>query len=109
MKKIMIIQSYDTVIERIVQEKNLSRNEVEANIETKLRELHGLISKEGAAHIVANELGVQMHVQNLRQIKLKDVDPSMSMISVDVKIVERYEVRSFQKGTRMGKIAAFII
>ena len=105
----MIMQSYDTVLDKIMKEKNLSRTEVEAHIEEKLRELHGLISKDGAAHIVANELGVQMHVQNIQQIKLKDVDPSMSMITVDVKIMERYEVRSFQKGTRMGKVAAFLI
>src|SRR3989338_10830857 len=101
----MIMQSYDTVLDKIMKEKNLSRTEVEAHIEEKLRELHGLISKDGAAHIVANEVGVQMHVQNMQQIKLKDVDPSMSMITVDVKIMERYEVRSFQKGTRMGKVA----
>ena len=58
----MLQLSYNDIITKIKTEKGLSEDEIKDRIKDKLNRLTDLVSKEGAAHIVANELGV-----NLRQ------------------------------------------
>ena len=53
----MIKIPYDHIIERKKKEGNISESEIDVKIDQKMKQLSGLISKEGAAHIIANELG----------------------------------------------------
>ena len=50
----------ENIIEKIKQNTSLSEADINAKIDDKLKQLSGLISKEGAAHIIANELGVKL-------------------------------------------------
>ena len=54
----MIDVPYDDAVRAIEQEAGISKAEVESRVKEKLEQLSGLISKEGAIHIVANDLGV---------------------------------------------------
>ena len=56
----MIKIPYDTIIEKIMEHSKLTLEEVNSKIKAKTEQLAGLISKEGAAHIIANELGVKL-------------------------------------------------
>ena len=56
----MIKIPYEDIISKIKSGSKLSEEEIEAKIEAKLKQLSGLISKNGAAHIIANELGVKL-------------------------------------------------
>lgn len=49
------------IIDRIKKDTNLSDKEIEKMISKKVEELSGLISKEGAAEIIANELGAKLY------------------------------------------------
>ena len=57
--KMISILSYDELINRI-KEKGFNEKEIERKINRKLEELSGLISREGAAHLIANELGIKI-------------------------------------------------
>ena len=59
------------IIDRIVQEKGIDRDSVNDMLKKKMQELSGLISEEGAAHIIANELGIKLF-QVGGSIKVKD-------------------------------------
>jgi len=56
----MIKIPYEEIILKINESTKMNSSEIEERIEKKMKQLAGLISKEGAAHIVANELGVKI-------------------------------------------------
>ncbi len=105
----MIGLTYEQIISRIKEEKALPEFEIEDKIKKKLEQLSDLISKEGAAHIVANELGVKLTpVMQSRKVKVSELMPSMRGIELVVKIVKLYEVRAFKTEKREGKVASFL-
>ena len=59
-KDIMMNMPYEVILERIKEKSELSEAEIIQKIDKKLDQLSGLISKEGAAHILANELGIKI-------------------------------------------------
>jgi replication factor A1 len=99
--------SYEEIIEKI-KEKGLSQEDVEGKIKEKLVQLSGLISKEGAAQIVANEVGVKIF-REVGKVKIKDIRPGMRDIELDGKVVAVYDVRSFKTEKREGRVASFMV
>ena len=59
--------------EKIVASGKLSFEELDEKIKTKINELSGLISEEGAAHIIANELNVELVSQEQKTLKIKEI------------------------------------
>ena len=57
--------------EKIAKEKGISEQEINTKIKAKLDQLSGLISEEGAAHIIANELGVELMPSGI--VKISEV------------------------------------
>lgn len=53
-----MLQNYSQLVERIARSSGLSVEDIERRIEAKRAKLSGLISKEGAAQVVASELGI---------------------------------------------------
>jgi replication factor A1 len=84
------------MIRRISEKSGLSETEVGAKIDEKCGQLAGLISKDGAAHIVANELGVQL-IAAAGRLKIKDILPGMRGIEVAGKVVQKFEQREFSR------------
>ena len=57
------------IINKIKEKTELSEAEINSKINQKLDQLSGLISKEGAAHIIANELGVKNTYQKYSEVR----------------------------------------
>jgi len=106
----MISLSYEEIIGRIIAEKRVSREEVELKIKEKINKFTDLITKEGAAHIVANEYGVKL-VKDFekKDIRINKLIPGYNNVDVTGKVVKVYDVREFVKGNRQGKVANFLI
>ena len=104
----MINISIDQIIERVVEEKQVTSEEVKKKISGKLEELSGLISEEGAAHIVANEYGVDLMKQD-GSTKIETLLPGMKGVEVDAKVIRVYEVRTFQRQDGPGKVGKCLI
>ncbi len=98
---------YDEMLGKIEQKTGLSRAQLEEKISAKLTQLSGLISKEGAAHIVANELGVKL-LENSG--KIKDIYAGMRSVEFTAKIQTVYPLNTFarQDGTA-GKVASCMV
>ena len=105
----MIKLSYEDIIETIHEEKSVSKEEIENRIDVKLKQLSGLISKEGAAHIVANELGIRLFDQFTGQLKIKNILSGMRSVETIGKVLQVYEVRDFKTNNREGKIGSFLL
>jgi replication factor A1 len=97
------------IISRIKTATNLSEQQINQKIEDKLKQLSGLISKEGAAHIIANELGVKLFEQAQGRLQIKNILAGMRNVETLGKIQKLYELREFQTETRSGKVASMII
>ena len=100
------MQNYDLLVERISKASGLEKSEVERKIEAKKAKLSGLISKEGAAQIVAAELGISFENQDL---KVNEIMPGMRKVNIVGKVINLFPVREFSKNGREGKVANFIL
>lgn len=103
----MIRMPLPEMIARIREKTKLSEEEVMAKVEAKCASLSGLISKEGAAHIIANELGVKLLESSG---KIKDLLPGMRNVEVLGRVAQVYEVRDFKRADgSAGKVGSFLV
>jgi len=106
----MIRVSYDQIVERIKKEKNLTDMEIQERVNRKLKDLSGLISKEGAAHIVANELGIKLFDQlGKGTIKIKDLLIGMRRAGVVGKVTNVFNVNEFTRKDKQSKVGSFVV
>ena len=104
----MINVPFDVLADRIVKEAGISRGDLDSRVDSKLEQLSGLISREGAAHIIANELGVNL-LKADGLLKIKDLLPGMKNVKISGRVVRKYEARSFQNEKRSGRLARFLL
>jgi hypothetical protein len=100
------MSNYEQLLERIVRSSGLQKEEIERKIEAKKAKLSGLISKEGAAQIVAAELGINFDNERL---KISEILDGMKRANLIGKIVKVNPVREFNKNGREGKVASFVL
>jgi replication factor A1 len=100
------MQNYDLLIERIATSAGIEKEEVERKVEAKKAKLSGLISKEGAAQIIAAELGINFEDQDL---KIGELMAGMRKVNVVAKIINLFPIREYSKNGREGKVANFVI
>jgi ssDNA-binding replication factor A large subunit len=102
--------TYEQIVEKIQKEKGLSLSEIEVKVKSKLKELSDLISKEGAAYIVANELGVKVFEDfGKKLLKINQLISGIGSLNIVGKIIDVYDVREFNTNNRKGKVASFLI
>jgi len=105
----MIKIPYEQVIAKITEGSELSKSEIEEKIEDKLKSLSGLISKEGAAHIIANELGVKLFDKVTGKLNVNQILAGMRDVETVGKVTAAYPPREFESKGRTGKVGSFII
>lgn len=99
--------NYVKIIDRISKVSGLSKEEVERKIEAKRSRLSGLISQEGAAQVVAAELGVSFDNEEL---KLDELLPGMKKVKTCGKVFRLFPVREFKaKNGETSKVVNFFI
>ncbi len=105
----MIKIPYERIIERIKNEAKISESEINDKIEQKMKQLSGLISKEGAAHIVANEFGIKLFDSFTGKLQIKNILVGLRNVETVGKVLQTYELREFTKEDRQGKVASLVI
>ncbi len=100
------MDNYAQLIERIAQIAHLPLQDIERKVEAKRAKLSGLISKEGAAQIIAAELGINFEKE---RIKLGELMQGMKRAHVVGKIVDLFPVRTYSKNGKEGKVATFTL
>ena len=105
----MIKIPYEEIILKINEKTKMSVNEIEDRTEAKLKQLSGLISKEGAAHIIANELGVKVFEPLSGRLQIKNILTGMRDVETVGKVLQVYEMKEFSSETRSGKVASLLI
>ncbi|MBU4308576.1 MAG: DUF2240 family protein [Nanoarchaeota archaeon] len=102
----MIEENYDKILDRISRVSGLEKEELERMVEAKRAKLAGLISKEGAAQVVAAELGISFGEEKL---KINELLSGMRKVNVVGKIIQLFPVRTFTKNEKEGKVLNFVL
>jgi len=105
----MIKIPYDKIVEKIKKEANISEAELDKKIDDKMKQLSGLISKEGAAHIIANEFGIKLLEATSGKLQIKNILAGLRNVETLGKVIQTYELREFTKNDRQGKVASFLM
>lgn len=105
----MIKIPYEEIILKINEKTQMAVSEIEERVERKLKQLSGLISKEGAAHIVANELGVKIFEPLSGKLQIKNILAGMRDVETLGRVMQVYELREFSNESRSGKVASMLI
>ena len=106
----MISMPLNDVIAKINEKTSISEQEINDKIKAKLDQLSGLVSKEGAAYIIANELGVKLFEQTSGKLQVKNILAGMRDVETVGKVTRKFDVREFQrKDGNPSKVGSFII
>jgi len=100
------MDNYQKLVERIANAVKVDVSEIERKVEAKRAKLSGLVSKEGAAQIVAAELGINFEQEKL---KISQLLGGMKRAHTSGKIIQIFPVREFNKNGREGKVANLIL
>ena len=101
-----MIGNYSQLVERISKSSGLSIEDIERRIEAKRAKLSGLISKEGAAQVIAAELGISFDKEKMKISELLD---GMKKVNVIGKIIQLSSVIEYNKNGRQGKVVNFVL
>ncbi len=87
------------IVARISGESGLEEGEVMARIKRKQEELGGLITPEGAAHVVANEIGINLFegASKTHELKVENVIPGMNSVDILGRVSRIYPPKEFTK------------
>jgi ssDNA-binding replication factor A large subunit len=99
-------ENYDKVLDRIAKSANLEKDEIERRVEAKRAKLSGLISKEGAAQVIAAELGISFENE---KFKIDELLPGMRKVNTSGKIIQVFPVRTFERQGKENKVANFVL
>ncbi|OYT41289.1 hypothetical protein B6U80_01675 [Candidatus Pacearchaeota archaeon ex4484_26] len=103
----MIQARYRDFLKRISKESGLEDEEIDKRVKQKQATLGGLVTLEGAALIVANELGIKF---DLQQVKISELMTGMRNVDVLGKIIRIYPIRTYkQRDGQQGKVGSFLI
>lgn len=99
--------NYEKMVSLISKSAGLPRSEVESKVNAKRERISGLISKEGAAQIIAAELGVSLDGGKL---KIDELLSGMKKVNVVGKILNISPIRTFTtKNGQEGKVVNLIV
>ena len=99
--------NYEKVLEKIARASGLSKEEIKEKVKAKRAKLSELISYEGAAQIVAAELGINFENEKL---KINELLPGMRKVNVVGKIIDLFPVRTFKrKKGEESKVVNFVL
>jgi ssDNA-binding replication factor A large subunit len=101
--------SLEAMVERICEHARLEPERVRQLIAEKQDELSGLVSEEGAAYIVARELGLNMIRETRRQLKIKNLVSGLRSVDLVARIVRISEERQFEREGRKGSVLNLLL
>lgn len=101
-----MVEGYENLIKRISEASKIDLEEINRRVEAKKAKLSGLISKEGAAQIVAAELGISFDKQT---VKINQILPGMRRVGFTAKIISMFPVREYEKNGRSGKVLSMTL
>lgn len=103
------MHSLENIIEKICETSGETPKKVKKMIAEKQDELSGLVSEEGAAYIVARELGISLIQESRRDFKIKNLIPGLRSVDLVAKVVRILDEREFERNGKKGCVINIIL
>ena len=103
---------FKNIIEKILaQKEDLNENEVIALVEEKKNDFQGLLSDEGAALLVAQDLDVEIEQQeSLEELHINDLIPNLNDVTITGRVVDIWPIKEFTKRDgNIGKLTRLVL
>lgn len=97
------------LVRQLVERSGLSRERVLELLKEKQKEFKGLISLEGAAYLVAKDLGIELELKQTNALKLGNVVEGMKRVEVVGRIFKITDVKEFERAGGKGKVVNLYI
>jgi len=106
--------SKEDILKLIVEKSGKTEEDIKKLINEKINELSGLISEEGALHIIANDLNVRIDLdkpkKDINLVKIKEIKESRTYVNFAGKIVKKYDIITFSNENNLeGKIQSILV
>jgi ssDNA-binding replication factor A large subunit len=106
----MLKFSYEEIVRRIEEKTGLPKEEIEEKVSKKVSQLSDLVSKEGAAHIVANQLGIKLFENlNERKIKINEIAKGSSFVNILGRVTAIYGINKFNRNGKESMVASLMV
>lgn len=99
----------EEIIEKIVSITNQGKEDVNKKILEKQRELSMLVSIEGAAYIVAKELGLDLIEKTHHKLQVKNMIAGMRNLNLTATIAKIMPLREFERNGKKSRVANIIV
>lgn len=99
----------ETILQRIITTTGMKNDDLERKITDKQRELSGLVSREGAAYIIAKEFGLDLFEKPKRRLEIKSLVPGLKNVSLTARIVRIFEPKQFERAGKKSAVANVIL
>ncbi|WP_455276160.1 hypothetical protein [[Eubacterium] cellulosolvens] len=99
---------FKKIIEKMLEQKeDLTENDVIALVEEKKNDFQDLLSDEGAALLVAQDLDIDIEQQeSLEELQINDLIPNLNDVTITGRVVDVWSIKEFTK--RDGKTGKFV-
>ncbi len=101
--------SLQEVVDKISSQTGLDNITIQQKIEDKKIELSGLISSEGAAHLVARDLNVDILTRVMHKLDVKNIVPGMRNTEITARIFRVFPTREFERNGSKGRVANVVL
>jgi len=89
--------SFEDVLDKVVEETEAGKEEIQEEVDKKMDEFEGLVSEEGAIHLVAKEYGVQIKAEGDKELKVENVVPDMRKVNIKARVLTILVLNTFEK------------
>lgn len=87
----------EQVVEKVLDETGLEKEELEEKIEEKMEEFSGLVSEEGALHLVAKEEGAEIAESGGGDLEIDNIVPEMRNVNLKARITSILDANTFDR------------
>lgn len=87
----------EEIVETIIEESELDKEEIEEEVEEKMEEFSGLVSEEGALHLVAKEHGIDLSEAAENDLKIENMVPEMRNVKIKARVTNVLEPNTFER------------
>ena len=100
--------TYEEILDKIVKERGISKEEVEKKINKKMEEFKDLITKEGAAYIVAHELGIRL-VSSSSRLKIGNIIPGLRRVDFVGRVLKIYPKIKYERNGKENEVQSILV
>lgn len=104
------MENAEEIIKKIMEEKELSEDELTCLVKKKHEEYGGLLTDTGAAYAVAKDLGMEFDSKEAAEkLEVKDLKANLDSVTVQGVVSHVFPVRNWEKEKRKGKVGSFLL